>query len=202
MNVLYGTPIEEVRRGFAKGREHAISMLQGIVARFTEELKSAPEPEAAPNTTARKFSNRIFVVHGHEDGPREAVARFLEAIGFDPVILHEQPNKGRALITKFREESADVGFAVIVMTPDDEGGEHGARKIARARQNVVFEFGYFLGFFGPERVVALVKGEVERPSDLDGVVYIDFDPAGGWKQKIGKELEAANYKIDWNKIMR
>jgi predicted nucleotide-binding protein len=142
------------------------------------------------------------VVHGHEEAPREAVARFLERLGFDVVILHEQANKGRAIITKFREEAADIGFAVVLMTPDDHGGKAGEPTRPRARQNVVFEFGFFIGALGPERVAALVKGALERPSDLDGVVYIDFDSAEGWQKKLGQELSAAGFEIDWNKVMR
>lgn len=142
-------------------------------------------------------------MHGHDEGARESVARFLEKIDLNPVILHERPNKGRTLITKFREESADIGFAVVLMTPDDHGAKAGeADTQPRARQNVVFELGFFIGAYGPERVAALVKGNIEHPSDFDGVVYIDLDDAGGWKQKLGKELDAAGFKIDWNKVMR
>ena len=67
--------------------------------------------------------SKVFVVHGHDDAAREAVARFIEKLGFEkPIILDERPNKGRTIITKFREEAADVAFAVVLMTPDDTGG--------------------------------------------------------------------------------
>jgi predicted nucleotide-binding protein len=98
---------------------------------------------------------KVFVVHGHHDGARETVARFVEKLGFEAIILHEQPNKGRTIITKFREEAKDVGFAVVLMTPDDEGKEKGVGDFQpRARQNVVFELGFFIGALGPERVAA------------------------------------------------
>jgi predicted nucleotide-binding protein len=87
------------------------------------------------------------------------------------------------------------------MTPDDEGRKIGASYQHRARQNVVFELGFFIGALGPERVVALVKGQVERPSDFDGVVYISLD-SDGWKQALARELEAAGFGIDWNIVMR
>jgi predicted nucleotide-binding protein len=143
----------------------------------------------------------VFVVHGHDEGPREAVARFLEKLGLQPVILHEQPNKGRTIITKFQEEAAEAGFAVVLMTPDDVGGVSEATLKARARQNVVFELGFFIGVLGPGRVAALVKGDIERPSDFDGVVYISLD-SGAWKTDLGKELQAVGYDIDWNKVMK
>jgi len=87
------------------------------------------------------------------------------------------------------------------MTPDDLGKAHDSQDLsARARQNVVFELGFFIGALGAERVAAVVKGDIERPSDFEGVVYISFDKED-WRAKLGQELQAAGYKIDWNKIM-
>jgi predicted nucleotide-binding protein len=140
------------------------------------------------------------VVHGHDGAPKAEVARFIEKLGFEAIILHERPNKGRALITKFREEADGAGFAVVLMTPDDVGKAKDALDVkSRARQNVVFELGFFIGKIGPERVAALVKGNIELPSDFDGVVYISLDKED-WKTKLGAELKTAGYKIDWNKV--
>jgi len=197
-------PLHEIRAGVAGGRARAISILEGIISRFNEELELASydsQPTQQP-AVALAHSRTVFVVHGHDEGARESVARFLEKIDLKPVILHERPNKGRTLITKFREESADIEFAVVLMTPDDHGAKAGeANTQPRARQNVVFELGFFIGALGPERVAALVKGDIERPSDFDGVVYIDLDDAGAWKQQLGRELQAAGFQIDWNKVM-
>lgn len=156
---------------------------------------------APPAKLEMQLPRRIFIVHGHDEAVREATARFLEKINFEVVILHERPNRGRTIITKFREEAAKIGFAIVLMTPDDHGGKLGSETGPRARQNVVFELGFFIGALGPERVAALVKGEVERPSDFDGVVYINFDNLGAWKQKLIQELEAAGFEVDWKKAM-
>lgn len=145
-------------------------------------------------------SNKIFVVHGHDEGAREAVARYLEKLGFDPIILHEKANQGRAIIEKF-EKNADVGFAVVLLTPDDVGSVKGGNLQPRARQNVFLELGYFIGKLGRENVCALKRGDIEIPSDLLGVVYVDFDAYRGWQQKLGQELKSAGYEIDWNKVM-
>jgi predicted nucleotide-binding protein len=158
-------------------------------------LEMSPELVRSPD-----ISKRVFIVHGHDDGSRESVARFLERLGFVPIILREQPNKGRTIITKFRDEAANVGFAVVLMTPDDHGGPVGAQTQPRARQNVVFELGFFIGALGPGRVAAM-KGKVERPSDFEGVVYISLDQ-GSWKTDLGKELKEAGFEIDWNAVMR
>jgi predicted nucleotide-binding protein len=151
----------------------------------------------------KKPRRKVFIVHGHDVGPREAVARILERLDFEPIILHEQPNRGRTIITKFQEEAADVGFAVVLMTPDDIGGKQGESSDplrARARQNVIFELGFFIGVLGPERVAALVKGTIERPSDFDGVVYVNMDEQGGWMRTLARELNAAGFEVDLNKL--
>ncbi len=145
-------------------------------------------------------SRKVFIVHGHDGEVRETVARFIGQLGLTPIILHEQPNRGRTIITKFREEAADIGFAIVLMTPDDHGGKAGGTTRPRARQNVVFELGFFIGALGPEKVAALVKGDVERPSDFDGVVYIPLDQ-GEWKIDLAKELRAAGFGVDFNKVI-
>jgi predicted nucleotide-binding protein len=186
--------------------ERSKALLKEAIRTLEEDMAEAseqPEEVSTPQTSqpALEHPRRVFIVHGHDGEARETVARFLTKIGFDPIILHEQPNKGRTIITKFREEAADIGFAVVLMTPDDHGGKAGGETQLRARQNVVFELGFFIGALGPEKVAALVKGNVERPSDFDGVVYISLD-LGDWRTQLGKELEAAGFEIDWNRVMR
>jgi hypothetical protein len=152
-------------------------------------------PKSSPS--ARK----VFVVHGHDDGARESVARFLEKLDFEAIILHEQANQGRTVIEKI-EAHGDVGFAVILLTPDDVGSVKGGEPQPRARQNVMLELGYFVGRLGRSRVCALKRGDLELPSDFGGVVYEDYDAGGGWKDALGRELQAAGFEIDWNVIMR
>jgi hypothetical protein len=144
-------------------------------------------------------ARKAFVVHGHDEGAREAVARFLERIGFEAIILHEQANQGLTVIEKI-EAHGDVGFAVVLLTPDDVGGAKDGVPQPRARQNVVLELGYFVGRLGRSRVCALKRGEVEIPSDFGGVVYEPFDASGGWKLALGRQLKAAGFDIDWNKV--
>ncbi len=117
------------------------------------------------------------------------------------MVLHEQPNEGRTIIEKF-EDYTDVRFAVVLLTPDDVGGlqDNAGDTKPRARQNVIFEFGYFIGKLGRERVCALVKGNVEKPSDYDGVLYIQLDDSEGWKMRLVRELKSAGYNIDANRV--
>lgn len=147
------------------------------------------------------LTKKIFVVHGHDEGARESVARFLEKLGFQPIILHEQANKGRTIIEKV-EANSDVSFAVVILTPDDEGASKGGTPEPRARQNVLLELGYFIGRLGRDKVCALKRGAVEIPSDFAGVVWEPMDAGQGWKQALGRELQAVGHAIDWNEVMR
>lgn len=191
------TPHHEKVKGVTEAKVRSMQLLSAAIELLQERLDDMA-PQAAPAEISEKasVSKRIFIVHGRDNDPKEAVARFVASLGYEPIILHEQANKGRTIIEKFREESSDVGFAIVLMTPDDEMPD-GSK---RARQNVILELGFFLGALGPDRVAALVKGKIETPTDFDGVVYTPYD--AGWKAALGKELQAAGYDVDWNKIMR
>ena len=141
----------------------------------------------------------MFVVHGHDEAAKEAVARFLAKLDLEPIVLHEQPNQGRTVIEKF-ERHADVDFAVVLLTPDDAGYAVKAPNEAkpRARQNVIFELGYFVGRLGRSRVCALHKGNVEILSDYDGVIYVSMDDPQGWRLLLAREIKAAGIDVDLN----
>lgn len=189
-------PHSRIVEAAVRGKQRATQLLEGAISLLTERLEDLPdETSSESEPKLGVHSDRVFVVHGHDNEPKEAVARFLENLRLRPVILHEQPNKGRTIIQKFRDEASDVGFAVVLMTPDDVMQD----AATRARQNVVLELGFFLGALGPDRVAAIVKGNVERPSDFDGVVYLPFKD--GWKMALAKELKAAGYTVDWNIVM-
>lgn len=143
-------------------------------------------------------SNKVFVVHGHDGEARETVARFLEKIGLHAIILHEQANQGRTVIEKV-EANGDVGFAVVLLTPDDVGCAKGGKPEPRARQNVLLELGYFIGRLGRAKVCALKRGELEIPSDFAGVVWEQMDNGNSWKLALARELKAAGHDVDLNK---
>jgi len=154
--------------------------------------------EVPSNLEARQqLPEKLFVVHGRDNATKNEVALFLRTIGLEPIILHLRPNGGRHLLTKFAEESEGAGFAVVQMTPDDEGGLNGTGdRRPRARQNVVFELGFFTGKLGTAKVAALLKGDVEKPSDFDGIAYISFDAGGKWKTELARELHHVGVPFD------
>jgi hypothetical protein len=96
------------------------------------------------------------------------------------------------------EISEDVGFAVILLTPDDVGTSKGneTKLESRARQNVILEFGYFICKLGRERVCAVYAQDVELPSDFDGILYISCDSLGDWHSKLAREFQEAATEID------
>lgn len=146
-------------------------------------------------------SNKVFIVHGHDEAAKESVARFLEKCGFEAIILHEQADGGRTIIEKIVCYT-DVVFAIILYTPCDIGRAKEAKKgKARARQNVVFEHGYLIGKLGRDKVCALVKEGVETPGDISGVVYKPMDSAGAWKTEILKEMKNAGIAVDASKLL-
>lgn len=195
-------PEADFHRYLAEGKQQAISLLKQAARGLEEEISARGDVGSDDVVPAVALDrSKIFVVHGREEGPREAVARFLERLGFRPIILHEQANRGRTVIEKV-EAHSDVGFAVIILTPDDMGSLKGEEPQPRARQNVLLELGYFIGKLTRKRVCTLKAGELEIPSDWRGVVDEPYDAAGGWRQTLARELEAADYEIDWNRVMR
>jgi predicted nucleotide-binding protein len=172
-----------------------------------ERLELLPPP-AASDVDRRNglgpvgTSRRVFVVHGHEEGVKETVARFLGKLELEPVILHEQPNRGRTIIEKF-EDHSDVAFAVVLFTPDDVGypAEAANQLKPRARQNVVLELGFFMGALGRERVCVLYKNGVELPSDYSGVLYQELDTQGAWRFRLASEIKASGIPIDLNRAV-
>ena len=148
------------------------------------------------------YSNhKVFIVHGRDTLLRTQVENVLRALGLEPIILQEQANIGKTIIEKI-EECTDVGFGIVLYTPCDEGrlkSEEGKLK-PRARQNVVLEHGYLMAKLGRERVCCLVSDDVEFPSDIQGVGYIPANDIDQWKYKIAKELKAAGFDIDMNKL--
>ena len=195
---------QEARLYLADGKVRSIVLLRQAISTVEDQIADQePEDRAAPATVIPSLAHnrKVFVVHGREEGPREAVPRFLERLGFEPIILHEQANQGRTVIEKV-EDHSDVGFAVIILTPDDMGNLKGEEPQPRARQNLLLELGYFIGKLTRKRVCTLKVGELEIPSDWRGVVDKPYVAGGGWRQTLARELEAAEYEIDWNKVMR
>mgnify|MGYP002385129716 FL=1 len=152
------------------------------------------------NTGVVKLMRKAFIVHGHDETTQLKTARFLEKLGFEAIILHEQANSGKTIIEKL-EHFTDVGFGIVLYSPDDVG-ESIAKKDqlrSRARQNVVFEHGLLIGKLGRKKVFPLVKDKnVELPGDISGMVYLSD---ASWELQLAKEIRELGYEIDMNKVV-
>jgi predicted nucleotide-binding protein len=211
---LYTEPtLQEIRAKYAEGKATVIAVLEGIIEGFIEDTEDfasigasympAAQIASAAATSINKNlapSRKVFVVHGHDETTKIMVARFLEKLDLEAIILHEQANKNRTIIEKI-EAHRDVAFAVVLLTPDDVGNVavDSENLNPRARQNVIFELGYFMGYLGRDKVCALKKDEVEILSDYDGVIYTSLDKHGAWKTQLAKEIDAAGIEIDFRK---
>lgn len=185
-------------------RERQIGTLEGFICLVEAERNAKTTPARSETANLIPFhAKRLFIVHGHDAEAKESVARFVERIGLEPVILHEQPNSGRTIIEKF-EAYSHVGFAVVLLTPDDfcaSLSDPQGRK-GRARQNVILELGYFLGKLSRHRVCALYKKGVEIPSDFQGVLYVELDSAGAWRTKLAQELVEVGFSIKIEALLK
>ena len=172
-----------------KGLQQAKAILETYLDDFADE-------RPATNKTQPDCS-KIFIVHGHDGELKESVARIIEKQDIHAIILSEQANQGKTIIEKF-ENYSDVGGAICLFTADDIGrGKHESDEHCRARQNVVFETGFFMGSLGRNRVVILADDGIEMPSDLSGVVYTS---TRNWEVSVLRELQKMGYTIDLNKL--
>ncbi len=202
----------EEQKAFNEGLELARSILQSMIDEISSDWDDDASVVDSPSSTekgvaaqSKAQANRVFIVHGHDETMKEAVARTVTQLDLEPVILHEQPNRGRTIIEKF-EDYSDVPFAVVLLSPDDRAFSDGTspeEARPRARQNVVLELGFFLGRLGRDHVLPLYRGgrDFEMPSDYSGVIYTPFDDAGAWKMKLVQELKACGFEVDANKLV-
>lgn len=184
--------------------EHVSTKLRRL-ASLKEQLAlygDGPDNPLVRAEVTQPTGTGVFVVHGHHEALKQQVSRTVERLtGAAPIILHEQPDSGLTIIEKFESYAGDVRFAVVLLTADDRGGPAASDQLhPRARQNVVFELGYFVGRLGRSRVTVLYDTGVELPSDMSGVLYTPADEAGAWRLKLAREMKAAGIPVDLNKL--
>lgn len=172
--------------------------LDNMLGILNAYLQSGFDGSEQPEESNIVSANKVFIVHGHDEKVNQEVARTIEKLGLEAIILREQPNVGKTIIEKFEEYAKDVRFAVILLTADDKMEDS---SLFRARQNVVFEMGYFMGALGRKNVMCMLQENVEKPGDIDGVVYTQIDKVGVWRYSLVKELKACGYDVDANRVL-
>jgi predicted nucleotide-binding protein len=197
----------EIEIKYQEGIDPVIVILNGLIERLNEH-KEYLVPKSNIVTEEKNVvlnSKKCFIVHGRENDAKETIARFISKIGLDPVILHEKPNSGKTIIEKF-EDYSDAAFTIVILAPDDYGclvSEYSDRETLkkRARQNVIFELGYFIGKINRNKVIAIIVDDIEIPSDLSGIIYIKMDNDDGWKIKLVRELRELGIQIKMDGLL-
>jgi len=175
-----------------------ISRIEEYVNEYMEVLTNLQETVEVSNGPIND-KQKVFIVHGHDNSLKYETSSFLKDFpNIEPIILHEQVSRGNTIIEKF-EEYSNVEFAVILLSPDDIN-LYEDMTTERARQNVVLELGYFVGKMGRGKVSLIKKGNIEFPSDVQGVVYLPYDSPGKWKIDLAREMKDAGLDIDLNYV--
>ena len=192
-------------RDIIESSDYTRNITNRVLMACERQIQEATSESEAPIVTQPKApmgKSKVFIVHGHDNAAKEAVARFVEKIGLEAIILHEQASSGKTIIEKI-EANSNVGFGIVLYTPCDLGASQEKKDELkpRARQNVVFEHGYLIGKIGRKNVSALVKGDIETPTDISGVVYIKMDESEAWKYQVAKEMKACGYEFDSSKLL-
>ncbi len=167
------------------------------ITNANKDVPTQDLPENKPAEEGAQFNkDQVFIVHGHDEHAKNDVKSYVESKGLEPIILHLQASGGRTIIEKI-DHYSNVGFGIVLYTECDVGAKRDSLGYKwRARQNVVFEHGYLIAKLSRSRVAALVKGTVETPNDISGVVYITMDAAGNWRSELDAELRNAGYDIE------
>ena len=195
----FHTEIDRYRKNVT-AKINRLKEICGELELIPERISSSTSVSPPAQTPAN--SNEVFIVHGHDRAAKSEVARFVEKLGPEVTVLDEQPGGGQTIIEKFEAYASNAGFAIVLLTPDDVGAAKDKRDNLnpRARQNVIFEMGYFVKGLGRGSVCAMSSEEVELPSDLAGVEYIRLDANGGWQRKLVREMREAGLTVDLEKV--
>ena len=195
-----GLTLEQEIRHHRRDVTGKINRLKSILRRL-QLIPDSPAISSPEQTVAN--SDEVFIVHGHDRAAKSEVKGFVEKLGLKVIILDEQPGGGKTIIEKFEASASNAGFAIILLTYDDVGEAKDKQDNLkpRARQNVIFEMGYFVGALGRDRVCVMSTEEVEIPSDFAGVQYIRLDADRGWQLKLGGEMKEAGLTVDLEKVL-
>jgi predicted nucleotide-binding protein len=187
-----------------RAHEGTVRNYRAVMERFIKELDglSRPRGSAVGHAREERQSNTVFIVHGRDDAAKNELALIIGRLGLRPIILHEQPNRGRTLIEKL-EAHMENGYSFILLTPDDEGrlNSPGESLRPRARQNVILELGLFIGALSRAKVACLYSGNVELPSDLGGLALMPFNKSVSERAlDIVNELKAAGFDVSADRL--
>lgn len=163
---------EKVFNGLKKVKIEDSEIRNSLKPIVLERTGISAAEELQPRKTNKK--KQLFIVHGRDKTPALELQRLLEKeLELDSFLLQDQPHGGKTLIEKI-EEYSNVDYAFVILTPDDVGALKGEKLKDRSRQNVVLEWGLFAAKIGRDKTCVLLKGDIELPSDMNGIGYLRF----------------------------
>lgn len=190
--------LNKTHSDFVEACRNGLEETKAIFKVYLDEMEEETEKVNKPtlmDECSLEYS-KVFIVHGHDGELKESIARLIERQGIKAIILNEQTNGCATIIEKF-EKNSEVAAAICLFTKDDVGkAMNDTDYQARARQNVVFEAGYFMGKLGRKHVIMIADNDIEIPSDLQGVVHTN---STYWQVEVLKELKEIGFDIDMNK---
>ena len=150
-------------------------------------------------------NRKVFVVYGHDNHARTQLEAMLRRWDLEPLILDQLISSGQTIIEKLEEYTQQANFGIVLATPDDIGYPKNdeTKKQYRVRQNVVLELGMLLSKIGREKIAILLSQaeDMEKPSDIDGLIYIPFkDNVEEKKLSLAKEMQNNGYVLDIAKL--
>jgi len=190
-------PEAKARYAYQKGINESRELLDETIIYISKYGSENMSEEKICDSKVMK--RKVFIIHGHDDALRAMVARVIERQGLEAIILHEQSNSGRTIIEKFEEYANSCDFAIALFTPDDLDSDSNNQDKFRARQNVLFELGFFYGKLGRKHTCVVKKGKIEIPSDLHGIVYVDSN-SDDWRYQLVEELKATGFDVSKDRI--
>ncbi|HTW90209.1 MAG TPA: nucleotide-binding protein [bacterium] len=213
MTAAFSDVVEAVKK--YSGDTSALSRFDSALADFRSEITALAVmagvqtdlppleklPDSGQPTAISTDALPVFIVHGHDQTVKAEVELLVTKLGLKPIVLNEQVSRSNTIIEKL-EAHSDVGFAIVLLTPDDVGAavSESDKLTLRARQNVILELGYSLAKLGRSRVCTLCSGKMDIPSDWSGVVYVPMDTQDAWKLRSAKELKSFYPAVDLNAL--
>jgi predicted nucleotide-binding protein len=192
--------IESIVKGKVKGA-------YVCTEKFLPSAKKNTLSNQSATSTSGNLSRRIIVVSGADSEMKQALIGALTKLSLMPLVMCEEPSQGKKILENFSRDYADVGFAVVLLSPDDFAyatNEAAAKRKLRAQQDVVFELGFLLGKLGKDNVIVFWRECVnfESPIDLEGMKVTAFDDQDSWKLALIRELTNCGYTVNADRILK
>ncbi len=194
--------IDNIQKGKVKGAYLCTEEFVAVTQKNMEPTSQAPQTASTPCGPPR----RIIVVSGTDESIKQTITGALRKLGLAAVVMSEEPSQGKKIVDRFADY-ADVGFAVVLLSPDVyvyPKGEEATKRQRTPNQDVTLMFGFLLGKLGKDRVLAFYKEtpNFRIPVEFEGVKITALDDRDSWKHALIRELTGCGYTVDAERLLR